>query len=151
MSAPKRYTEEVKAKAVRRFMAGESSPKIAADIGCTSCTVMDWVNRSFEHNTERSDDKMENTTKETPAAVGAATDVQKNNIETASKSRYLYDNTEAAFCQAIISEIDECARDIFDNTDDNMISNNSINAYNAGKIQGLVYALTLIRGIKNDN
>lgn len=87
--------------------------------------------------------------KKTTAAVGAATDVQKNNIETASKSRYHYDNTEAAFCQAIISEIDECARDIFDNTDDNMISNNSINAYNAGKIQGLVYALTLIRGIKS--
>lgn len=85
----------------------------------------------------------------TPAAVGAATDVHKDNIETASKSRYHYDNTEAAFCQAIISEIDECARDIFDNTDDNKISNNSINAYNAGKIQGLVYALTLIRGIKS--
>lgn len=82
----------------------------------------------------------------TPAAVGAATDVQKNNIETASKSPYLYDNTEAAFCQAIIREIGESAREIYDNTTDNESA-----AYNAGKIQGLVYALTLIRGIKNDN
>ena len=87
----------------------------------------------------------------TSAAAGTATDVESIGYETGNKkSRYLYDSTEAAFCQAIISEIDECARDIFDNTDDNMISNNSINAYNAGKIQGLVYALTLIRGIKND-
>lgn len=82
----------------------------------------------------------------TPAAVGAATDVHKNNIETASKSRYVYDTTEAAFCQAIIREIDESAREIYDNTTDNESA-----AYNAGKIQGLVYALTLIRGIKNDN
>lgn len=80
----------------------------------------------------------------TPAAVGAATDVHKNNIETASKSRYHYDNTEAAFCQAIIREIDESAREIYDNTTDNESS-----AYYAGKIQGLVYALTLIRGIKS--
>lgn len=87
----------------------------------------------------------------TPAAAGTATDVSTNiNVDRRNDSPYFYDNTEAAFCQAIISEIDECARDIFDNTDDNMISNNSINAYNAGKIQGLVYALTLIRGIKND-
>ena len=80
----------------------------------------------------------------TPAAVGAATDVHKNNIETASKSRYVYDTTESAFCQAIISEIDEAAREIYDNTTDNESA-----AYNAGKIQGLVYALTLIRGIKS--
>lgn len=80
----------------------------------------------------------------TPAAVGAATDVHKNNIETASKSRYHYDNTEAAFCQAIIREIDESAREIYDNTTDSDSA-----AYNAGKIQGLVYALTLIRGIKS--
>lgn len=73
MSGPKRYPDEVKAEAVRRYMAGESSPKIAADIGCTASSIMDWVNRSFEHNTKRSEDKMENTTKETPAAVGAAT------------------------------------------------------------------------------
>ena len=139
MSAPKRYTEEIRAEAVRRYMAGESSPKIAADIGCTPCTVLDWVNRSFEHNTKRSDDKMENATKETPAAVGAATDVHKNNIETASKSRYVYDTTEAAFCQAIIREIDESAREIYDNPNDSESS-----AYYAGKIQGLVYALTLI-------
>ena len=79
-----------------------------------------------------------------PAAVGAATDVHKNNIETVSKSRYHYDNTEAAFCQAIIREIDESAREIYDNTTDNESA-----AYNAGKIQGLVYALTLIRGIKS--
>lgn len=84
----------------------------------------------------------ENT--KTPAAVGAATDVQKNNIETASKSRYHYDSTEADFCQAIIREIDESAREIYDNTTDNESA-----AYNAGKIQGLVYALTLIRGIKS--
>ena len=86
----------------------------------------------------------------TTAPAGTGTDVESIGYETGNnKSRYLYDNTEAAFCQAIISEIDECARDIFDNTDDNMMSNNSINAYNAGKIQGLVYALTLIRGIKS--
>lgn len=89
---------------------------------------------------------MEN--EKTTAAAGTATDVHEK-ISGTGQSRYYYDNTEAAFCQAIISEIDECARDIFDNTDDNMISNNSINAYNAGKIQGLVYALTLIRGIKS--
>lgn len=87
----------------------------------------------------------------TSAVAGTTTDAKKGYETGNKKSRYLYDNTEAAFCQALIKEIDECARDIFDNTDDNMISNNSINAYNAGKIQGLVYALTLIRGIKNDN
>lgn len=80
----------------------------------------------------------------TTAAAGTATDVSTNlNVDRRKESPYFYDNTEAAFCQAIISEIDECARDIFDNTDD------SINAYIAGKIQGLVYALTLIRGIKS--
>lgn len=136
MSAPKRYTEEVKAEAVRRYMAGESSPKIAADIGCTPCTVMDWVNRSFEHNTKRSDDKMENTTKETPAAVGAATDVHKNNIETASKSRYHYDNTEAAFCQALLTTICELADDIIaDESTDAEV------AGYAGQIKGFAYAL----------
>lgn len=58
MTKPKKcYSDEVKAEAVRRYMAGESSPKIAADIGCMPGTVMDWVNRSFEHNTKRSDDK----------------------------------------------------------------------------------------------
>ena len=79
-----------------------------------------------------------------PAVTGTA--VHEKNQETGNKkSRYLYDNTEAAFCQAIISEIDEAAREIYDNTTDNESA-----AYNAGKIQGLVYALTLIRGIKND-
>lgn len=157
MSAPKRYTEEVKAEAVRRYMAGESSPKVAADIGCTNTTIMSWVNKSFTtpETPKRSEDTMieekkEMTVKETTAAAGTATDVESIGYETGNKqSRYLYDNTEAAFCQAIISKIDECARDIFDNTDDNMIANNSINAYNAGKIQGLVYALTLLRGIKS--
>ena len=80
----------------------------------------------------------------TPAAVGAATGLHEKNIETASKSRYHYDNTEAAFCQAIIREIDESAREIYDNPNDSESS-----AYYAGKIQGLVYALTLIRGIKS--
>lgn len=84
----------------------------------------------------------ENT--KTTAAAGTATDVHKDNIETASKSRYHYDNTEAAFCQAIIREIDESAREIYDNPNDSESS-----AYYAGKIQGLVYALTLIRGIKS--
>lgn len=79
-----------------------------------------------------------------PAAVGAATDVHKNNIETVSKSRYHYDSTEADFCQAVIREIDISAREIYDNTTDSESS-----AYYAGKIQGLVYALTLIRGIKS--
>lgn len=83
----------------------------------------------------------ENT--KTTAAAGTATDVEKS-IETVSKSRYHYDNTEADFCQAIIREIDECAREIYDNTIDSESS-----AYYAGKIQGLVYALTLIRGIKS--
>lgn len=83
----------------------------------------------------------------TTAAAGTATDVESIGYETGNKkSRYLYDNTEAAFCQALITEIDLCAREIYDNTTDNESA-----AYNAGKIQGLVYALTLIRGIKNDN
>lgn len=81
----------------------------------------------------------------TPAAVGAATDVSTNiNIDRRNDSPYFYDNTEAAFCQAIVSEIDEAAREIYNNTTDNESA-----AYNAGKIQGLVYALTLIRGIKS--
>ena len=80
----------------------------------------------------------------TPAVAGTTTDVHKNNIETASKSLYRYDTTEADFCQAVIREIDESAREIYDNTTDSESS-----AYYAGKIQGLVYALTLIRGIKS--
>jgi len=138
MSAPKRYTEEIRAEAVRRYMAGESSPKIAADIGCTPCTVMDWVNRSFEHNTKRSDDKMENATKETPAAVGAATDVHKNNIETASKSRYHYDNTEAAFCQALLTTICELTDDIVTALGQ---ADSVEAAQHAGMIKGLAMAL----------
>lgn len=80
----------------------------------------------------------------TTAAAGTATDVHEK-ISGTGQSRYYYDNTEAAFCQALITEIDLCAREIYDNTTDNESA-----AYNAGKIQGLVYALTLIRGIKND-
>ena len=84
--------------------------------------------------------------KKTTAAAGTATDVSTNiNVDRRNDSPYFYDNTEAAFCQAIIAEIDLCAREIYDNTTDNESA-----AYNAGKIQGLVYALTLIRGIKND-
>ena len=81
----------------------------------------------------------------TPAAEGTTTDVGKKSIETVSKSRYHYDSTEADFCQAVIREIDISAREIYDNPNDSEAS-----AYYAGKIQGLVYALTLIRGIKND-
>ena len=133
MSAPKRYTEQVKAEAVRRYMAGESSPKIAADIGCTSCTVMDWVNRSFEHNTKRSDDKMENTTKETPAAAATATDSKTSADNTKS---YTYDYTsERQFCQALLTTICELADDIIsdDSTDAEV-------AGYAGKIGGLAQA-----------
>ena len=83
----------------------------------------------------------------TTAAAGTATDVESIGYETGNKkSRYLYDNTEAAFCQALITEIDESAEHIRDNAFDQDTA-----AYYAGKIQGLVYALTLIRGIKNDN
>ena len=81
----------------------------------------------------------------TTAPAGTGTDANADYIETGIKSsRYHYDNTEAAFCQALIKEIDECAREIYDNPTDNEAA-----AYNAGKIQGLVYALTLIRGIKS--
>jgi len=79
---------------------------------------------------------MENTTKETPAAVGAATDVHKNNIETASKSRYHYDNTEAAFCQALLTTICELADDII--SDDS--ADAEVAGY-AGKIGGLATAM----------
>lgn len=83
--------------------------------------------------------------RKTTAAAGTATDVSTNiNIDRRNDSPYFYDNTEAAFCQAIIREIDECAREIYDNTTDSESS-----AYYAGKIQGLVYALTLVRGIKS--
>lgn len=81
----------------------------------------------------------------TPAAVGAATDVSTNlNVDRRSDPPYSYDTTYGEFCQAIIREIDESAREIYDNTIDSESS-----AYYAGKIQGLVYALTLIRGIKS--
>jgi transposase-like protein len=133
MSAPKRYTEEVKAEAVRRYMAGESSPKIAADIGCMPGTVMDWVNRSFEHNTKRSDDKMENTTKETPAAAATATD-EKPNVS--KYSSYLYDSTQSQFCQVMINTIIELADDII--SDDS--ADAEVAGY-AGTIKGLAYAL----------
>ena len=82
--------------------------------------------------------------RKTTAAVGAATDVSKGYETGKTSSRYVYDTTEADFCQAIISEIDDSAREIYDNTTDSESS-----AYYAGKIQGLVYALTLIRGIKS--
>lgn len=133
MSAPKRYTEEIRAEAVRRYMAGESSPKISADIGCAPCTVMDWVNRSFEHNTKRSEDKMENTTKEMPAAAATATDEKPN----ASKySSYLYDSTQSQFCQVMFNSIIELADDIIgDDTADAEV------AGYAGTIKGLAYAL----------
>jgi len=141
MSAPKRYTEDVKAEAVRRYMAGESSPKIAADIGCTSCTVMDWVNRSFEHNTKRSEDtmieekveKVEMTVKETPAAAATATD-EKLNVS--KYSSYLNDSTEKEFCQALLTTICELADDIIaDESTDAEV------AGYAGKIGGLAMAL----------
>lgn len=49
MSAPKRYTEEVKAEAVRRYIEeGEDSPKIAADLGCSAHDVLNWVYKSFK-------------------------------------------------------------------------------------------------------
>ncbi len=80
----------------------------------------------------------------TPAAAGTTTDVKKGYETGKISSRYVYDTTEADFCQAIIKEIDESAREIYDNTTDSESS-----AYYAGKIQGLVYALTLIRGIKS--
>ena len=133
MSAPKRYTEEIRAEAVRRYMAGESSPKIAADIGCMPGTVMDWVNRSFEHNTKRSDDKMENTTKETPAAAATATDGKQN---VSKYSCYLYNNTESAFCQALLTQIVELADDIIADE-----STDIVGAGYAGKIGGLAMAL----------
>lgn len=81
-----------------------------------------------------------------PAVAGTTAGVHENIICHRGKEHPCYDdyNTEAAFCQAIIREIDECAREIYDNTTDNESA-----AYNAGKIQGLVYALTLIRGIKS--
>ena len=82
--------------------------------------------------------------KKTTAAAGTATDVSTNiNVDRRNDSPYFYDNTEAAFCQAIIAEIDESAEHIRDNAFDQDTA-----AYYAGKIQGLVYALTLIRGIK---
>lgn len=134
MTKPKKcYSDEVKAEAVRRYMAGESSPKIAADIGCMPGTVMDWVNRSFEHNTKRSDDKMENTTKETPAAAATATD-EKPNVS--KYSSYLYDSTESAFCQALLTQIVELADDIIADE-----STDIVGAGYAGKISGLAYAL----------
>lgn len=81
----------------------------------------------------------------TSAAAATTTDAKKFYTETGkTSSRYVYDTTEADFCQAIIAEIDESAREIYDNTNDSESS-----AYYAGKIQGLVYALTLIRGIKS--
>lgn len=81
----------------------------------------------------------------TSVAAGTTTDAKKGYETGKTSSHYVYDTTEADFCQAVIREIDESAREIYDNTTDNESA-----AYNAGKIQGLVYALTLIRGIKND-
>jgi transposase-like protein len=133
MSAPKRYTEEVKAEAVRRYMAGESSPKIAADIGCMPGTVMDWVNRSFEHNTKRSDDKMENTVKETPAAAATATDVKQN---VSKYSSYLYCTTEQHTCQVFLNSIIELADDIIGSD-----STEREEASFAGQIKGFAFAL----------
>ena len=80
----------------------------------------------------------------TSVAAGTTTDVKKGYETGKTSSRYVYDTTEADFCQAIIAEIDVSAREIYDNTTDSESA-----AYNAGKIQGLVYALTLIRGIKS--
>jgi len=38
-----RYTAEQRAAAVRRYVAGESSTAIAADVGCVYQTVLRWV------------------------------------------------------------------------------------------------------------
>ncbi len=147
MSAPKRYTEEVKAEAVRRYMAGESFPKIAADIGCTSMTIMSWVNKSFttpempetpkrseDTMTEEKVEKVEMTVKETPAAAATATDSKTSADNTKS---YTYDYTsERQFCQALLVTIIELADDIIsDDTTDAEV------AGYAGTIKGLAYAL----------
>ena len=145
MSAPKRYTDEVKAEAVRRYMAGESSPKIAADIGCTVVTVMKWVNKSFTtpekpETPKRSEDtmieenaeKVEMTVKETPAAAATATD-EKLNVS--KYSSYLYDSTEKQFCQALLTTICELADDIISTTEDVEV------AGYAGRIGGLADAV----------
>lgn len=143
MSAPKRYTDEVKADAVRRYMAGESSPKIAADIGCTNTTIMSWVNKSFTtpETPKRSEDttmieekaeKVEMTVKETPAAAATATD-EKPNVS--KYSSYLYDSTEKQFCQALLTTICELADDIISTTD-----NVEVAGY-AGRIGGLADAV----------
>lgn len=144
MSAPKRYTEEVKAEAVRRYMAGESSPKIAADIGCTNTTIMSWVNKSFTtpempETLKRSEDTMteetkEMTVKETPAAAATATDSKTSADNTKS---YTYDYTsERQFCQVMFTTIIELADDIIG--DDS--ADAEVAGY-AGTIKGLAYAL----------
>lgn len=142
MSAPKRYTEEIKAEAVRRYMAGESSPKIAADIGCTSCTVMDWVNKRFTtpETPKRSEDTMieekkEMTVKETPAAAATATDEVKQN-DSSKYSCYHNNSTESGFCQALLTQIIELVDDII--SDDS--ADAEVAGY-AGMIKGLAYAL----------
>jgi transposase-like protein len=145
MSAPKRYTEEIRAEAVRRYMAGESSPKIAADIGCTNTTIMSWVNKSFttpempetpkrseDTMTEEKVEKVEMTVKETPAAAATATDEKPNVSEYSS---YLYDSTQSQFCQVMINTIIELADDII--SDDS--ADAEVAGY-AGKISGLAQA-----------
>lgn len=149
MSVPKRYTDAQKREMVRRYIGGETLKAIANDIGCSIATVSDYVNKHFrgelvlEDNTERNDtmdiEEKNIETKETTAAVGAATVVKENLALTERpKSPYTYDNTEAAFCQALLTQILELADDI-------VIALGQADsveaAQHAGMIKGLAVAL----------
>lgn len=130
MSAPKHYPEEIRAEAVCRYMAGESSPKIAADLGCSAHAVLSWVNKSFE-TPERNVKTMDENKK--PAAAATATDSKTSADNTKS---YTYDYTsERQFCQALLTTIIELADDIIaDESTDAEV------AGYAGKIGGLAQA-----------
>lgn len=144
----RKYTDAQKREMVRRYIAGETLKAIATDIGCSIATVSDYVNKHFrgelvlEDNTERNDTMTEmNTgeknieTKEKPAAAATATDVKQN---VSKYSCYLYNNTESAFCQALLTQIMELADDI-------VIALGQADsveaAQHAGMIKGLAVAL----------
>lgn len=146
----RKYTDDQKREMVQRYIDGETMKAIAQDIGCSIPTVSDTVNKHFrgelratsEDKTERNDTMSENIeVKETTAAVGAATDELKNNIETASKSPYSYDTTYGEFCQAMLVQIIELADDII--SDDG--ADAEIAGY-AGMIKGLAAAMREVLG-----
>lgn len=141
MAGKRKYTDDQYREIVQRYVDGETMKAIASDMGCSTCTVWKTVNKHFRGELVLDDHERNDTmnnektteTKETPAAAATATD-EKLNVS--KYSSYLYNNTESAFCQALLTQIVELADDIIN--DD--AADAEIAGY-AGMIKGLAVAM----------